>query len=764
MLFFSNNTNNATENETAENQSTGKAGILKNIAIIAGTAAGIGGVIFGAKKLHDHLTQDYLEDFEDDFDDSLEDENDDQNRNTDNINEAPVEDFKEVETEETKNEATSEEKSEEEITEDKETVEEKSKTEETVNPLLAPFQEEKPESQNTSRLKEIKATFETFKLDLSVDDVMSVLKKLDKIDEDSMIDLRYISRDKNLTEGERKLVDEILGNFLTEIAKVIEISEMILNGSEVTAARAERLYEFLNTLRWNINSIATREVKDRIIEARDLALQISKGEAKIYDTSSNETEVKDATTTGETQTVADDDQVIDDSMDIVETLDDSNGQKVSDDDIVKCIEKLEVICKKYPNRKSMENLSKATIDAIKMARTSVGRGVNHYKRNIMLQMDELVFVKELKELSDSLTKVLSAIDAADGVSKRTTVSTNRSDMKIFKIRIDKRIKNLTDPKPAGENQTAENCFDAFKPEHKETNKVEGETKTSTEPLTYTMEEKVAEAVKTGDEIQAPVAATEECDPYDPETRESIDATNDIQRIIGSIGNRTEPWKNDMRFIVRCLGNSVSKVKIELLSKYQAEDLGNSVIVLMRMLEMCFEHEDAFINKVQSVLAAEARCHDLYNEFIASGLVNLVEKKYYDTKLKSLTKAYGDALSRLQQKRASLETAVTQEPEEPAGLPVDITSEMDELEVKLKEAGNLIKAGKWSDAKEFYKSQLTPYLVDENLSADLREQISAISTKATNMLAGQKQMERKKEAEAKKSGNRKSGKKARRNKR
>ena len=90
-----------------------------------------------------------------------------------------------------------------------------------------------------------------------------------------------------------------------------------------------------------------------------------------------------------------------------------------------------------------------------------------------------------------------------------------------------------------------------------------------------------------------------------------------------------------------------------------------------------------------------------------------------------------------------ETAATVAPEPDSQAPM--SPEASSLASKLQEVGALMRAEKWSDAAEFYKTQLTPYLADDSLSKELRNEIMGIKTKATNMLMSQKQLEAKQKA-------------------
>lgn len=105
-----------------------------------------------------------------------------------------------------------------------------------------------------------------------------------------------------------------------------------------------------------------------------------------------------------------------------------------------------------------------------------------------------------------------------------------------------------------------------------------------------------------------------------------------------------------------------------------------------------------------------------------------------------------------------ETAATTEPESNNQAPM--SPEASSLAAKLQEVGELMRAEKWSDASEFYKTQLTPYLADDGLTKELREEIMSIKTKATNMMMSQKQLEAKKKAASAKASKKKSSKRRR----
>ena len=109
--------------------------------------------------------------------------------------------------------------------------------------------------------------------------------------------------------------------------------------------------------------------------------------------------------------------------------------------------------------------------------------------------------------------------------------------------------------------------------------------------------------------------------------------------------------------------------------------------------------------------------------------------------KSLTYTMSEKIQEAVQQ--SDETAATAAPEPDSQAPM--SPEASSLALKLQEVGALMRAEKWSEAAEFYKTQLTPYLADDGLSKELRNEIMSIKTKATNMLMSQKQLEAKQKA-------------------
>lgn len=682
MLFFSSNTTNETANETAENQSSGKMGILKNIAVIAGTAAGIGGVIFGAKKLHDHFSQDYLEDFDDFFE---EDEESDVTEN-----EAPVEDFTEVDTEET---------------EDIKPVEEMSASEIGNNKSM-PI---------TERISILGDRVKQFKFDIR-DGYNAVSDKVNSVSEE-LFELWRHRKDYqlyNLSLADMKAIDDIIDEFSDEYIKFIETLHRIAERADYETLRdMKREFAEITYLCWTFVSARCQYkvkrlnafIDKRMIEENS---KKSEGETKTSDKNCFDVFKEDHKETNKAEDEISDTHsgYMDDCNVIIEAMSDADATNFQRN---KCVRMLENIA----SDKSV--FPETLADAFVMAKETTCYHIRSWACNMQERVKD-ADVDTLTHIDHHVKTLIITIGNAEHLKVESSFAACTYLLKTLSISINDHIYNLS----AGENQTAE------------------------KPLTYPMAEKVAEAVKAGDEIQAPVAAT----------NASEKEAQEIMRIINDIPERETPEKNDLRCFARCIGGHVAKINTEEISEEILADLRNSIVVFTYMIDTAIEHLSA--NSSSDVYTL-GNMHQMRDEFAASNTLNILGKGTAETMLQSIDdkiSAFSEML-----KSSNAETAAAQAPEEPAGLPVDITSEVNELGAKLKQAGELIKAEKWSDAKEFYKSQLTPYLADDNLSEELRRQIADINTKATNQMMSAKQLENKKAADAKKAGKKKSGKKA-----
>lgn len=165
----------------------------------------------------------------------------------------------------------------------------------------------------------------------------------------------------------------------------------------------------------------------------------------------------------------------------------------------------------------------------------------------------------------------------------------------------------------------------------------------------------------------------------------------------------------------------------------------------------------------SISKAVNASHNKVNEIATKDLAESSDETQADDNSSNETQAEEPLTFTMSEKiqeavQQSDETAATAAPEPESQAPM--SPEASSLAAKLQEVGELMRAKKWSDASEFYKTQLTPYLADDGLSKELREEIMGIKTKATNMMMTQKQLEAKQKAASAKAS-KKGGKKRRR---
>lgn len=355
-------------------------------------------------------------------------------------------------------------------------------------------------------------------------------------------------------------------------------------------------------------------------------------------------------------------------------------------------------------------------------------------------------------------------------------------------KVDGETKTSTKPS-VGENQTTENCFDAFKEGHKETNKVEHETKSSTKKVTgetKTAEPVVDEKQATTKEVPSETKignSTVISDDGETVTlaaevsQESINNVNDVINIVSVIPDREHPEKNDMPYFIRVIGGRIRGIKEPEATFVAYDEASKSNKFMDACVDVCNMTGTAICNLANSgknPLASMQWIDRCTNELVASGIIdNTYDPNTYRAAILKAHKEAMDALSKLvsgetktdnkssgetkteetltytmsekiqEAVQQSDETAATAAPEPENQAPM--SPEASSLALKLQEVGELMRAEKWSEAAEFYKTQLTPYLADDGLSKELRDEIMGIKTKATNMLMSQKQLEAKQKA-------------------
>ena len=266
--------------------------------------------------------------------------------------------------------------------------------------------------------------------------------------------------------------------------------------------------------------------------------------------------------------------------------------------------------------------------------------------------------------------------------------------------------------------------------------------------------------------------------------DSVQNVMDVIDIVSKIPNRENPEKNDMPYFIRVIGGRISGITepeatfLAYNDKTKSNDFIDACVSLCNMVGtgIC-NLADQKSNPIGSL----GWINRSYDELIASGVIDntynpqamrdvLTKARNEATRVladmikksdeikveEGLTYTMSDKIKEAVQQ--SDETAATTEPESNNQAPM--SPEASSLAAKLQEVGALMRAEKWSEASEFYKTQLTPYLADDGLTKELREEIMSIKTKATNMMMSQKQLEAKKKAASAKASKKKSSKRRR----
>ena len=276
------------------------------------------------------------------------------------------------------------------------------------------------------------------------------------------------------------------------------------------------------------------------------------------------------------------------------------------------------------------------------------------------------------------------------------------------------------------------------------------------------------------------------------SEESVQNVNDVINIVSVIPDRDHPENNDMPYFIRVIGGRIHGIKEPEATFVAYDEASKSNKFMDACVDVCDMAGKAICNLANSGKNPLASMHWIdrcTNELVASGIIdNTYDPNTYRAAILKAHKEAIDALSKLvsgetktdakssdetpaeetltytmsekiqEAVQQSDETAATAEPESASQAPM--SPEASSLAAKLQEVGELMRAEKWSDASEFYKTQLTPYLADDGLTKELREEIMSIKTKATNMMMSQKQLEAKKKAAAAKASKKKSSKRRR----
>lgn len=292
------------------------------------------------------------------------------------------------------------------------------------------------------------------------------------------------------------------------------------------------------------------------------------------------------------------------------------------------------------------------------------------------------------------------------------------------------------------------------------------------------------------------------------SEDSVQNVMDVINIVSVIPDREHPEKNDMPYFIRVIGGRIRGIKEPEATFLAYDAASKSNKFIDACVDVCDMTGKAICNLANSdndpvsSMAWINRCTD---ELVASSIIdNTYDPRKYkaailkarnsairvlskritpeiakehglsvNEKSSNETQADGKSSGETQTEETltytmsekiqeavqqSDETAATTEPESAGQAPM--SPEASSLAAKLQEVGALMRAEKWSEAAEFYKAQLTPYLADDGLTKELREEIMGIKTKATNMMMSQKQIAAKQKAAATKASKKNSKKRRR----
>lgn len=806
MSFFKSNTTtttNATATETTETTNN-NGGLLKGIAIGVGTLAGIGLAAFGGKKAYNHF---HVKD-----ENNMEDVHVDDEEGSENVteNNETVENFNEVDTEETNESAPVEADAKTEETKNEAPVDEHSVTEELVNQLTEEASKCASIETASSLISSIK------KMDEMVGFVVSMRRTIGgnaKID--SAIAELYKAFNSYWNNLDTKISNCDKESF---VACASEIDDVNNAWWDMQYIQMNRLAT--ETMSYVINKYAHME---RVAKRKEQKATLA-AETQAAQKSSDETQAEEKKSAGETKTTDNAFDVFKDGhkeSNKVERETKSSTKKVTGE--TKTVTK--------SGKKQTKSKASKTVDAADQAINQfIETGCEEMVKSSLKSLASLDYVLDVKDQKpcEWLHEVAKHVDSnIDGllktnhateafkltkaakrdieyavsevaeymiivISNAATVedldnikasvaalsdSIKLNHIKVYQATINRindvktSLNNMyTQIKTAGETKTAEPVVD----ETQATKEVPSETKIGNSTVISDDGETVT--------LKASV----------PE--DSVQNVMDVIDIVSKIPNRENPEKTDMPYYIRVIGGRISGITepeatfLAYNDKTKSNDFIDACVSLCNMVGtgICNLADQksnpigslGWINRSYDELIASGVIDNTYNpqamrdvltkarDEATRVLADMVKKSNEtqdeanssgETKTEeTLTYTMSDKIQEAVQQ--SDETAATTEPESNNQAPM--SPEASSLAAKLQEVGELMRAEKWSDASEFYKTQLTPYLADDGLTKELREEIMSIKTKATNMMMSQKQLEAKKKAASAKASKKKSSKRRR----
>lgn len=763
MSFFKSNTTttNATTNEANQETGNNNGGLLKGLAIGIGTVAGIGLAAFGGKKAYNHF---HVKD-ENRLDEATDNETPAENAE-DTTNETTVESFNEVDTEKPANEAPVEA--------------EEAKTEETKNETHA--EDEKPSASSlVDQMEKEASVFEKDKI--SPIEIKMAIEQMDFLMGHIAKRYRTIGDNARTASAIRKMQNGVKDFWLNMAREICSQKFHPENLEDLFANDIDLIDKAYFEMKYINKSNLVLGVKDSTVEMYNRLVRLANKQKQ----TSNEKQV-DVKSVGETQTT-------ENCFDVFK-----DGHKESN---------------------KVECETKSSTKASGKKQTEAQRRVNNAHGYLDRKIESLKYFEnpDVWNVPDTDLEVLPLIEDCDkyvatlqvnkasNADEYATIVRRRASLVIdaYIRNMVKRIANVPAENPEGINELVSNLrFVKKELEHMTVVKVYNKTMKRLDSTLHdaitVCETKIEEPVV--DETQA---TTEEVPSEtkignsevlsdDGETvtlkasvsDDSVQNVMDVIDIVSKIQNRENPEKNDMPYFIRVIGGRISGITepeatfLAYNDKTKSNDFIDACVSLCNMVGtgIC-NLADQKSNPIGSL----GWINRSYDELIASGVIDntynpqamrdvLTKARNEATRVladmikksdeikveEGLTYTMSDKIQEAVSDQQSDETAATTEPESISQAPM--SPEASSLAAKLQEVGELMRAEKWSDASEFYKTQLTPYLADDGLTKELREEIMSIKTKATNMMMSQKQLEAKKKAASAKASKKKSSKRRR----
>lgn len=733
MLFTSKSnttTTNATANEANQETTSNNGGLLKGIAIGLGTVAGIGAAYFGHKVYKSHHVVADANNLEDaNVDDDVTENNTPAENAEETTNETTVESFNEVETEETNESAP---------------VEAEARTEENVN--------ETPVDEHSETEKLVNQLTEEASKCASIETASSLISSIKKMDE-MVGSVAGMYR----TIGDNAKIDSAIAELYKAFNSYWNnLDTKISNCDKETFAACASEIDDVNNAWWDMhyiqmNRIATETMSyvinkyahmERVAKRKEQKATLA-AETQAAQKSSDETQAEEKKSAGETK-IGNSTVVSDDGETVTLTA------SVSQESIDNVNEVINIVSK-IPNRENPE-----LNDMAYFIRVIGGRihGIKEPEATFIAYDEASNSNKFIDACTDVCTLVGKAICNLANSGKNPLTSMQWIDRCTNELVASGIIDNTYNPNKyrsailKAHNEAMDKLSKLVSNENQvDTDKVTGETNTVTND-------------KLIDEINTYVHAINVMAFKDftmISTDSFVEKIHKIDECI-SLLNNSEPSKaikrnayKNINITVRLFCTSKLEDINACASRIDIVDLCADVRAMLSLNLTNVEINETTMNAINNAItSAQNKADEIAAKYETKDLVKTSDETQADASSSNenqveepLTYTMSEKIQEAVTDQQSDETAATAEPESSSQAPM--SPEASNLAAKLQEVGALMRAEKWSDAAEFYKTQLTPYLADDGLTKELREEIMSIKTKATNMLMSQKQLEAKQKA-------------------